>query len=72
MSAGDKGMMERKCKGCQRDISHKHQNAKFHNAQCKDKYWNAVNPRGYGSLESAVACDLYNEPFSNEEHYSSK
>jgi hypothetical protein len=65
-------MAQRKCKGCPRDISHKHPNAKFHSLACKDRYWNAINPRGYGLLESAVAWDLSNEPFSNEEHYSSK
>jgi len=37
---------KRKCKGCNKDISHKHPNAKFHSKKCKDKYWNMVNPRG--------------------------
>ncbi|WP_435008057.1 hypothetical protein P12x_005326 [Tundrisphaera lichenicola] len=39
---------ERRCKGCQCSISHKHVNARFCTAQCKDAYWNAINPRGYG------------------------
>lgn len=41
--------MSRKCKcGCGADISKKHPNAKFVNARHKDKYWNRVNPRGFG------------------------
>lgn len=62
----------RKCKGCNRDISHKHPNAKFHNRQCKDAYWNSVNPRGIGSFENRLNWEMSNEPFSNEEHYASK
>jgi predicted RNA-binding Zn-ribbon protein involved in translation (DUF1610 family) len=42
---------KRICKGCNRDISHKHSNAKFHSPQCKDNYWNSLNPRGYGLRE---------------------
>lgn len=38
----------RVCKGCSRDIAHKHPNAKFHSPRCKDRYWNRVNPRGLG------------------------
>lgn len=41
-------MKNRKCKGCGCDISHKHPNAKFHSSKCKDRFWNKVNPRGYG------------------------
>lgn len=40
--------MARKCKGCRKDISTKHPNAKFCTQRCKDKYWNRVNPRGLG------------------------
>lgn len=65
-------MRERKCKGCSRSIAHKHVNAKFCGHRCKDRYWNAVNPRGYGSLENMVERELSNGPFSNEEHYASK
>lgn len=64
--------MSRKCKNCKRDISHKHPNAKSCSQRCKDRYWNRVNPRGYGSTEYMVNKDLDNEPFSNEDHYSSK
>ena len=38
--------MKRKCKGCGRDISHKHPNAKFCSPRCKDKFHNWNNPRG--------------------------
>lgn len=40
--------MKRTCKGCNKDISHKHPNAKFHSLRCKDRYHNTHNPRGYG------------------------
>lgn len=65
---------KRKCKGCSKDISHKHPNAKFHSKECKDRYWNRVNPRGYGvyDLQDAVEFELSNEPFSNEEHDCNK
>lgn len=45
---------KRKCKGCGCAINHKHPNARFHNQQCKDDYWNKVNPRGYGSEQNDV------------------
>ena len=38
----------KKCKGCDKDISHKHPNAKFCKSKCKDNYWNRENPRGLG------------------------
>jgi hypothetical protein len=38
--------MKKKCKGCSKDISKKHPNAKFCTTRCKDTYWNMVNPRG--------------------------
>ena len=52
-------MAKRICKGCSADISHKHPNAKFHNQQCKDLYWNTVNPRGQGEYFSGGRFDPY-------------
>ncbi len=40
--------MFRKCKGCPKDISTKHKNAKFCSPGCKDRYHNRTNPRGWG------------------------
>lgn len=40
--------LNRICKQCQKDISHKHPNAKFCSSQCKDRYHNIHNPRGLG------------------------
>lgn len=46
----------RKCKGCPKDISHKHPNAKFCGQRCKDNYWNRENPRGLGlELNNLIA-----------------
>ena len=52
-------MKARTCKGCSKDISHKHPNAKFHSQQCKDVYWNTVNPRGLGVPFSGDKYDPY-------------
>ena len=42
-------MTERRCKcGCGASLKKKHPNAKFLSQRHKDKYWNFVNPRGYG------------------------
>jgi len=51
--------MSRICKGCRTSIRHKHPNAKFCGRRCKDRYWNRVNPRGYGvrSVEAQYVKD---------------
>lgn len=38
-------LVERKCKGCGCDITHKRPNAKFHSYICKDKHWARNNVR---------------------------
>ena len=50
--------MARRCKGCNRDISHKHPNAKFHSQICKDNYHNYYNPRGYGERDIYDGIDV--------------
>ncbi len=48
MTPKSKVETKRRCKHCDKDISHKHPNAKFCNSHCKDKYHNTHNPRGIG------------------------
>jgi hypothetical protein len=48
---------KRKCKGCNKDISHKHPNAKFCKSRCKDKFWNTINPRGMAVRQESEGYD---------------
>lgn len=56
----------KKCLNCGRDISNKHPNAKFCSnkgrGNCKDKFHNRANPRGYGrglSTETEYENDIH-------------
>lgn len=61
-------MAKRKCPSCSRQIVG-HPNKKFCGQKCKDRYHNAVNPRGFGAGREKTDWDLYSEsihPFSSE------
>ena len=57
-------MNKRLCKcGCGKTVKG-HPNKKFFNTKHKDRYWNRVNPRGYGLIEHNIEdefhpCDTY-------------
>lgn len=40
-------LVTKRCKGCAKTITG-HANKRFCGSRCKDRYWNEVNPRGYG------------------------
>lgn len=54
----------RKCKGCSKDISHRHKNCKFHSQLCKDTFHNKMNPRGYSLLVRPTRHEQDDETFS--------
>lgn len=58
---------ERKCAECQRDISHKHPNARFCRTRCKDRHHNRQDPRkrAYLGLYSEEA-ETTPHPFSED------
>ncbi len=60
--------MARTCKGCDRNINHMHLNAKFHSRRCKDRYWNRVNPRGFGRSLTAKAADGDGDAIADLDH----
>ena len=43
-------LVTKACKGCEKKITG-HPNKRFCGPRCKDRYWNTVNPRGYGLRE---------------------
>lgn len=42
--------VKKTCKGCECTF-YAHPNARFCAQRCKDRFWNTVNPRGYGLCE---------------------
>lgn len=55
MTARKYRLVTKACKGCERKMTG-HPNKRFCCQRCKDRYWNAENPRGYG-LEREIDRD---------------